>query len=386
MLRLYAESGLELPTCNNTVETLLSASRFEGLRDRENLLTMAARIQPELPKPDVRAEVVYQLSVTFRSRGRILDSERIINDFLSSRSLELNQELRDVLGLLHFSQANNQVYRFEFLKAREEACKWHASSDNLLESELRLLWNQICCNGRILRGEGRFEEARLCFEGCLATPGLSRPKQLLIISHLSDLYCELDYMQRKNVQQLTLQLTWLGKGREIVQREVDSVRVLEKPSKGLRRLLLSLIEIEIRQGHLDRAECLINELLDIYSRIAEPDINDRVGHVRTLIARARISHLCEAEKHWNAALRQNRVYNPLEEEVFTCGVIHLFISFTLFQFGDVDGSRCIFKKATEVICKKRPQFLMPGIGTYLFDFVRSELQSRAGWVLPKIAQ
>ena len=29
---------------------------------------------------------------------------------------------------------------------------------------------------------------------------------------------------------------------------------------------------------------------------------------------------------------------------------------------------------------------MPGMGTYLFDSVRSELQSRAGWVLPKIAE
>ena len=386
MLRLYAESGLELPRCNNTVETLLSASRFEGLRDRENLLTMAARLQPEPRKPDVYAEVVYRLSVTFRSRGRISDSERIINDFLKSRSLDMNQESHDIFGLLHLSQANNQMYRFEFRRAHEETCKWHPSSDNLSDSELRLLWDQLCCNGRILKGEGQFEKARLCFEGCFGTPGLPRPKQLLITSHLSDLYCELDYMQRNNAQQLTMQLTWLGKGREIVQREVDCMRVLGKPSKGLRGLLLSLIEIEIRQGHLDRAESLTNELLDIYSRIAEPDVNDRVGHVRTLIARARISDLCEAEKHWNAALRQNKVYNPLEEEVFTCGVIYLFISFVRFQLRDVDGSRCSFKKATEVICKKRPQFLMPGIGTYLFDFVRSELQSRAGWVLPKIAQ
>jgi hypothetical protein len=347
---------------------------------------MAAHLQPEPPEPHVRAEIVYRLSVTFRSRGRIADSERILNEFLNSQSLELNQESHDILGLLHLSQANNQAYRFDFRGAREETCKWHPLSDNLSDFELRLLWDQLCCNGRILRGEGQFDQARLCFEGCLATPGIPQPKRLLIISHLSDVYCELDYMQRNNPQQLTLQSTCLDKEREVLQGEVECMRTLGKPSKGLRRLLLSLVEIEIRQGHLDRAECLINELLDIYSKIDEPDVVDRVGHVRTLIARARISHLCEAEMHWNAALLQNRVYNPLEEEVFTCGVIYLFMAFVRFQLGDVDASRWNFEKATEVICKKRPQFLMPGMGTYLFDFVRSELLSRAGWVLPKIAQ
>ena len=320
------------------------------------------------------------------ARGRILDSERILNEFLNSRSLESNQEFHNILGLLHLSQANNQAYRFDFRGAREGTCKWHPLSDNLSDSQLRLLWDQLCCNGRILRGEGQFDEARLCFEGCLATPGLPQPKRFLIIFHLSDLYCEVDYMQRNNPQQLTQQLTCLDMEREIVQGEIKCIRTLGKPSKGLRRLLLSLVEIEIRQGHLDRAECSISELMDIYSKIDEPDVNDRVGHVRTLIARARISHLCEAEMHWNAALFQNRAYNPLEEEVFTCGVIYLFIALVRFQLGDVDASQSIFKKATEVICKKRPQFLMPGIGTYLFDFVRSELMSRAGWVLPKIAQ
>lgn len=67
-------------------------------------------------------------------------------------------------------------------------------------------------------------------------------------------------------------------------------------------------------------------------------------------------------------------------------MIYLFISFVRFQLGDIDGSRATFKNAGEVIRKKRPQFLMPGVGTYLFDNVRSELLSKAGWILPKIAQ
>ena len=170
-----------------------------------------------------------------------------------------------------------------------------------------------------------------------------------------------------------------------MQREIDCARACGKTSKGLRRLILSLIEIEIRQSRFARAKCLTGELLDSYSQIVEPDVNDKVGHVRTLIARARVSQLCEAEEQWNAALLQNKAYNPFEEEVFTCGVIYLFISFVRFQLDDVDGSRDYFKKASDVISTKRPQVLMPGMGTYLFDSVRSDLQSRAGFILPKIA-
>jgi tetratricopeptide (TPR) repeat protein len=239
----------------------------------------------------------------------------------------------------------------------------------------------LCTTGRILRGEGRFDKVGRCFEGCIATPGLPRSKRLLVISYLSDVYYELDYIQRNNACQLTLQSSYLSKGREVVQQEIDCARACGKPSMGLRQLLLSLTEIEIRQDRFDRAECIISKLLGIYSKITELDVNDRVGHVRALIARARVSQLCEAEEHWNAALLQNRVYNPFEEEVFTCGVIYLFISSIRFQLDDIDGSRGTFKKAIEVIRRKRPQFLMPGMGTYLFDSIRSDLQSRAGLIL-----
>jgi tetratricopeptide (TPR) repeat protein len=143
----------------------------------------------------------------------------------------------------------------------------------------------------------------------------------------------------------------------------------------LRRLLLSLTEIEIRQDRFDRAECIISELLGICSNIAEPDVNDRVGHIRTLIARSRVSQLCEAEEHWNAALLRNRAYNRVEKEVFTCGMIYLFISSVRFQLDDVDGSRGTFKKAIEVIRRKRPQFLMPNIlRLQAYIFVAPRLQ------------
>ena len=161
---------------------------------------------------------------------------------------------------------------------------------------------------------------------------------------------------------LALQSQYLIQAKEIVKREIGYEKVSNRYSRSLGRLLLSLTEINIRVGRFDEAKRSISELLDMYSTIVEPDLDDRVGHVRTLISRARISQLHEAADNWIAALLQNKTYNPLEEEDFTCGVIYLFISLIRFQCGDGDGSQDMFQKAVEVIRKKRPQFLMPGLG------------------------
>lgn len=113
------------------MEILLSASKLEEVSNRENLLIMAARLQLDPPDTHLHAEVVYQLSVMLRSRGLISDSERVITEFFDSQNLDLNQESPFFLGLLHLSQANNQTYRFDFRKTREETRKRCPSSDNL---------------------------------------------------------------------------------------------------------------------------------------------------------------------------------------------------------------------------------------------------------------
>jgi hypothetical protein len=251
-----------------------------------------------------------------------------------------------------------------------------------------VLWDQICCTGRILRGEGRFEEAKCCFEGCLATVELPESKRILIKSTLADLYCELDYLQCKrngwnNPEGYNIpKVGYLEKAKDMVEPEIEQMRARNQYSKGFRRLLLSFIEIEIKRDRLVEAETMIVELLAIYNRLTEPDIIDRLGHVRALIAWARTSPYSEAEEHWIAVLQQNTVYNPGEEDVFTCGVVYLVISLVRFNLRHINRSRAAFCRAMHILDRKKPQFLIPGIGTYLFDFVRLELQSVAGWQLP----
>ncbi|KAF2871072.1 hypothetical protein BDV95DRAFT_53848 [Massariosphaeria phaeospora] len=378
LLRLHAENGLEPPHCQETVETLLAASRLETANTREKLLVQAANSGSYLHKTHLHAEIAHEWSVFFRSQGRIQDSDRVIRQFLHHHGPNIQVSWVS-LGRLRISQAYNLAYKFDFDTAHE-TLKWLPSSDNLSEGEVYLLCDQLLCSGRILRGQGRFEEAKHCLDSCIATIGLLESKRLLIVSHLSDLHCELDYAQCNNQSQ-----THLKEAKEMVVREIGGARESHRHSRGLRRLLLSLLEVDIRQGLFHEAKTWIKELLDLYNKLLEPDINDKIGHVRALIARARISHLNEAEGCWMAALDQNSLYNPGEEDVFTCGIIYLFVSLTRLQLGRVEESKHAFRQAREVISRKQPQYLIPGIGTYLFHYVTSELQSRAGWTLPKIA-
>jgi ATP/maltotriose-dependent transcriptional regulator MalT len=384
VLRLYGTTGLELPPTEEAVETLLAASKFGRISKRQHLISIAMELQKKLGQTHLYAEVIHQKSVLLCLKGEISESESVIQDGLGSQRLKGAAGSHFLLGLLHLSRATNQAFQFDFSTAHKESSKWQPFDDVLSERQFDVLWEQTYCNGRTLRGQGLFEGAERCFESCLKTYGLGKAKQYLIKANLADLYCELDYLKQKPGPQHTLTESMLrepgalDKAKALVQLEVEHLRVHHHNSKSFRRVLLSLIEVEIRLGQPKKAEKLTKEVLDTYSKLTEPGIVDRLGHVRALIAWARISPIEEAEGRWNSALRQNKVYNPFEEDVFTCAVIHLCISSVRFGLGDVTGGRAAFKAAKVILDKKRPQFLIPGVGTYVFDSAMLEVSRGLG--------
>ncbi|KAI0426283.1 hypothetical protein F5Y09DRAFT_319359 [Xylaria sp. FL1042] len=231
-----------------------------------------------------------------------------------------------------------------------------------------LLWDQVFCVGRVFRGQGRFDDARKCFETCLDTAGLSQPKHFLIVSALANLYCELEYQSAET--------RFLSQASGLLEPEIQRLRLGRGHYKrGFRRLLLSLVEVRLRQGLIDDAHNLIWELLAIYAEVKEPNVIDRLGHVRSLIALARVSPNPEtALRGWMDVLAWNKFYNPEEQEVFTCGVVHLFLCITWHEIGNIEESTQSFYRALDVFSKKHPQFLIPGIGTYLFHDVSRQVQ------------
>ena len=88
--------------------------------------------------------------------------------------------------------------------------------------------------------------------------------------------------------------------------------------------------------------------------------------------RARISPFSEAEER---TTRLKRMFSPVALFIF---------SFALYV-SNLDGSKVAFDHAAEVVRKQRPQFLIPDVGTYLFDNVQIQIKSLAGWILPALA-
>ena len=265
---------------------------------------------------------------------------------------------------------------------RQLVALWTPTKSDVTEKKLNVMWCQIHLAGKISRGQGHFDIACKFHENCLRMQPLRESKKHLALSHLVDTYIEVHYLRRNEIDQGHVE-NLLDKGWKMIRPEIERLRIQAPRSKGFRRLLLSLSEIEIRRSQYVAAERLLQEVSGIYAALVEPDIVDRLGHVRAFIALARISPLCEAESRWTDALHLGRKYNPYEEEVFIVALIHLYLCVTRLQQENLEGSKAAFKYAAGICRTNLPQYLIPGAGTYLFDDVQRQIESLAGWTLPR---
>ncbi|KAI9652869.1 MAG: hypothetical protein M1821_007787 [Bathelium mastoideum] len=382
LLRRYAETGLEIPSNDEVIETLLAASKFGPLARRRLILSLIDQLLEKTANIHLQAEAVYQRSVVLRLRGDITGSNKLLQEFLNRADIATRLQSHSILGLLHLSQATNHAYNFDFFLANKEAKMWMPTESDGTEKQLDVIWNQIHSAGRILKGQGHFQTACLFFERCLQREPLRESQRHLALAHLADTYIEVDFLQRREIHSQSAG-ELLDRVEKLIRPEIENLRSRAPRSKGYRRLLLSLSEIEIRRSQFTAAEHLLMEVSGIYEKLIDPDIIDRLGHVRALIAFARISPLPEAETHWNNALSFGRRYNPLEEEVFTVAFIHLFICVVRLQRGNSEGAKAPFDYAVGICRTKPPQFLIPGAGTFLFDDVQCQIELLAGWKLPR---
>ncbi|KKZ61356.1 hypothetical protein EMCG_04018 [[Emmonsia] crescens] len=99
-----------------------------------------------------------------------------------------------------------------------------------------------------------------------------------IMYHLADVYCELDKAEEAE---------------KLIVDEVSRLRVDGKQSsKRFRRLALPLAEAYIRQGRLEAARSVLQELLELFKLLKGEvrfDVTDQLGHVRSMIDLAHVS-------------------------------------------------------------------------------------------------
>lgn len=318
----------------------------------------------------LQADITYRCSVLLRLQGDVEASDRSIQTFLSTMGSEVNMLAPEDLARLCLSQAINHAYHLRFEGAAEEllrARRW------LTDENCSLLWDHILCVGRVARGRGDFSTAKTCFEVCSRSPNLHEPKLLLVKSALADVYCELDEPGKAGSY-----LSWAD---DLVTPEIQRLKKSCIPSsKGFRRLLMSLLEVKIKSGKHADARPMVKELLDTYAQLPEPDIVDRLGHIRTLVAHARLALTPEeAANRWNDVIRLGTSYYPSDTDVFLCGVVYLHLGLARYHQRFVDECRDNLRRAMDVLARDRRQFLIPGVETYLFQSVLSQVQSTTVW-------
>ncbi|EXA53664.1 hypothetical protein FOVG_01398 [Fusarium oxysporum f. sp. pisi HDV247] len=335
-------SRISSPEGDTTFETIRWLD-FGGPPDTRQIIDL---------RPALDANDVHRFSISLRLKGSVFESIGVLCQFLSGNELP-----QDVLAPLHLSQANNYMYLFAFDEAHKEIQQWKPPA-NLLESQENLLWDQLICVGRVLKGSGDFQAAQRVLQVCCETPGLPNHKRALAISMLADTLCEL-WAIKKEIYCLEMANSW-------VEFELSLFTKPRNPlHRGLRRLLLSHLEVKICLGRRSEAINVAQELVTIYGQLDELDINDRLGHVRTLIALARLARPSEDSlQRWEEVLRQNHLYNPNEEEVYTCGIVYSILAKIC---RDPNRSLQYAHKADQVLRCKQRQFLIPGIGTYISD-------------------
>ncbi|KAK1521588.1 hypothetical protein CABS01_16518 [Colletotrichum abscissum] len=360
--RLCKDFERTIPCSIHTIEALVTISKSGSLDDSMQLLDTAADMLTDLVPVSTWASVVHRRSIVLRLLGDPQSSEQELHTFIR-RSPNLPGHL---LIPLQLSLANNLIYQLKYTDAAQIVREIQVTKD-LQGDQVQLIWDQIYCVGRVMRGQGDFESARICFEQCFKTYGMRKSKKIIIQTALADLYCELDYKSQDD------QRYHLFQARSLLEPALESVGVAN--SKSRRRLLLSLSEINLREGRLHEARKSLEELLILYGGMDSFDVVDRLGHVRSYIALARTYPDGQAEPQWRNALRLNAEYNPSEEEVFTCAIIYLHLSWLSYCSGELNGAQNMYACAGKVLNRRRPEYLLPGVGTYVFDEIQCKLRN-----------
>lgn len=365
LARLYRETGRDIPFPNDMTEAVVAVSKSVPLKDRMDILDTAAEMLTASAPASAWAAIVHQRSVVLRLLGDSHKSDQEILTCLGNIA-----DMPDhLLKPLRLSLAKNRIHQFRYSEAHEIARNIEVDGE-VSEDQFQLVWDQIYCVGRIMRGKGDFESAKVCFERCCAITHGVRPSMVIVVQcALADIYCELDYISGDHHHM------YLVRAKAVLESAVESVGKMN--SKSRRRLLLSLSEVYVRQGRLHTAKAILEDLLTLFGGLNSLDIVDRLGHVRLHMTLARSCTPEQSRPHWREALRLNEAYNPSEEEVFTCAVIYLNLSWLSYCEGELGLGRDMSARAREVLKKRRPEYLLPGIGTYVYDDSLCKLQTEA---------
>ena len=290
------------------------------------------------------------------------------HNFGMESNARYNAQCADLI--VYYTQ--NLIRHSEFAAAQKELSQWQPLNPATPSTMERIsLRAQKITFGRILRYEGRFQEAlnyledqlKICeYDELYEGTGWRR----VLLTNVADLYTELD--RPKDAEMLLMpELT------EMVRKGQQNI------SSG-RSLQLSLVESLMKRMIYDRAEECLGSLRNLYEAISESDALTRDGLFRVWTSLARIAHFrCrwdDALVHWRKAL------DILDDRGVgaqsNAGVIRCAIFYTLSKLGRREESLQILNEGSFNMDSQRRIFWIVGFDSYWRDCIFQEVQEIAG--------
>ena len=358
---------IEIPykSKHNIIKALLLTSKSKN-KDQllYNAFDIALTTTTTLPYY-LLLDLTYQLSVLLRLSGDYSNSKKLILNCKLPSIYPTDRRFHASYGRLYNSYLENLIQEENYDAATHEIANWSPLNPSSM-IELDVLARKQMTSAKLLRCQGRFDDARQLLEGCPILP--YHLHRYSLRASLADAYTDLGSP---------------CKALEILTQEITDAKTNEVKNKAYRRLFVSSITANIEYGQYKEAERCLKDTLPLF-QIKDPNVSDQLLHIRFLISSAQILHhnlhWLEALAEWEAILSYIRIYKSFEGEGYVYAVSHLSISVVQLYLGNIDEAWKAFDHAAKVLRTGIRDFWIPSLPRWHASLV-TNIQSITGWTI-----
>jgi len=299
---LLTQTSIPLSTQLLVASMLLAASHYSDRAWKQNTMDRTRAISEHSSDRDLLTAEAHRQSVLLRTSGKFEESSRGLRDYIEStvfrehdKGTTMDPRWNALCGNLQISLAENLIQVNELAHATEEINRWEPlSSSSPTTIERVVLCSRSVVLGRILRFQGRFDEALPHFESLLEEADMidyfeTSGSHKKIITNIADLHCEMNngLKAEKVITPILKRMTDWG---------------CENISSG-QRIQLSLAESFLRRGMHAKAGKIFESVNLACEPTGKPNAATNISIFRSRAGLARIAHL---ENDWNEAVRRWR--------------------------------------------------------------------------------
>ncbi|KAF5579464.1 mfs multidrug transporter [Fusarium pseudocircinatum] len=361
--RLLERSKISASLRMHVLPTVLYFCERDSIAIRHRAVKQAKLLLRKSMPYYLHASVVLFRSILHRVDGELAKSEAHIREFMWRGPRPSTRRDHALEGRLHISQMNK--IRCYDTDVPSFAYKWEAQQP-LSTLDMEVTFRLQSTAARYFQSIGDFEAARASLEQFLSL-GRIKPiptnSRRVLLGRLADVYCEIGEY---------------GKAMGILEPELERINPSDRLRRGLRRVILALVEAKIGLQQLDAAESALGELSSDLPPCPD-DINDQQLYIRALLASVRIAHMRidpgEAVRRWMFALEQVSHMS----RGFIAAVCHLSLAPAQLSIGEKGEAHRSWTTGLKILASEKCEFWIPVVPTAWLQRVAAEIYHSQGW-------